>query len=104
MDADSVQLGEYPGGPVVRTLHSHCRGHGFCPWLGNKILQAAVWPNTETKQCPASFSPCRDGTGLGCRWSHLRRPQESYLYKWMLWDCSEELEVESVGLGRHCRK
>ena len=27
--------GEFPGGPVVRTLHFHCRGHGFNPWSGN---------------------------------------------------------------------
>ena len=25
---------EFPGNPVVRTLHSHCRGSGFAPWLG----------------------------------------------------------------------
>ena len=27
---------EFPGGPVVRTLHSHCRGPGFNPWSGGK--------------------------------------------------------------------
>ena len=26
---------EFPGGPVVRALRFHCRGHGFDPWLGN---------------------------------------------------------------------
>ena len=26
---------EFPGGPVVRTLHFHCRGHRFDPWSGN---------------------------------------------------------------------
>ena len=29
-------LGEFPGSPVVRTPHSHCRGPGFDPWLGNR--------------------------------------------------------------------
>ena len=31
------KLGEIPGGPVVRTLCFHNRGHGFdpCPWLRN---------------------------------------------------------------------
>ena len=24
-----------PGGPVAKTLHSHCRGPGFDPWSGN---------------------------------------------------------------------
>ena len=27
---DSSQ--EFPGGPVVRTAHFHCRGHEFNPW------------------------------------------------------------------------
>ena len=31
--------GEFPGSPVVRTLHSHCRGPRFNPWLGTKVLQ-----------------------------------------------------------------
>ena len=26
---------EFPGGPVVRTLRSHCQGPGFDPWLGS---------------------------------------------------------------------
>ena len=30
----------FPGGPVVRTLRFHCRGHGFKPWSG-KIPHAA---------------------------------------------------------------
>ena len=25
----------FPGGPVVKTLHFHCRGRGFDPWSGN---------------------------------------------------------------------
>ena len=28
-------MGEFPGGPVVRTPRFHCRGHGFDPWSGN---------------------------------------------------------------------
>ena len=26
---------DFPGGPVVKTLHFYCRGCGFDPWLGN---------------------------------------------------------------------
>ena len=26
---------DFPGGLVVKTLHSQCRGHGFDPWSGN---------------------------------------------------------------------
>ena len=26
---------EFPGGPVVRTSYSHCRGAEFNPWSGN---------------------------------------------------------------------
>ena len=27
---------DIPGGPVVKTPCSQCRGHGFNPWLGNE--------------------------------------------------------------------
>ena len=27
--------GDFPGGPVVKTLYLHCSGCGFDPWLGN---------------------------------------------------------------------
>ena len=27
----------FPGGPEVKTLHFHCRGLGFDPWLGNFV-------------------------------------------------------------------
>ena len=30
-----AHLGEFPGGPVIRTPHFHCRGHRFNPWSGN---------------------------------------------------------------------
>ena len=26
---------DFPGGPVIKTPHSQCRGHGFDPWLGD---------------------------------------------------------------------
>ena len=29
-------FGEFPGGPLVRTLCFHCQGPRFNPWLGNK--------------------------------------------------------------------
>ena len=29
-------LGEFPGSPVVRTLHFHCQGPRFNPWLENQ--------------------------------------------------------------------
>ena len=28
-------LWDFPGGPVVKTLLCHCKGHKFDPWLGN---------------------------------------------------------------------
>ena len=27
--------GDFPIGPMVKTLRFHCREHGFDPWLGN---------------------------------------------------------------------
>ena len=26
---------DFPGHPVIKTLHFHCRERGFDPWLGN---------------------------------------------------------------------
>ena len=38
-------MGKAPGGPVVRTLHFHCRGHGspIVPGWGTKIQHAMMW-------------------------------------------------------------
>ena len=33
--AKSICWGDFPKGPVTKTLHSQCRGLGFCPWSGN---------------------------------------------------------------------
>ena len=30
------EVGDFPGGPVVKTLHFHCRGLGFNLWSRNK--------------------------------------------------------------------
>ena len=32
---DENHLGDFPGGPVVKTPHFHCRGHRFNPWWGD---------------------------------------------------------------------
>ena len=34
-DDKSTGTWDFPGGPVVKNLHSHCRGRGFNPWSGN---------------------------------------------------------------------
>lgn len=31
VDTKSEGFWEFPGGPVVKTLHVHCRGHKFGP-------------------------------------------------------------------------
>jgi len=36
----------FPGGPMVKTLHFHCRGYWFDPGWGTKIPHA-MWPKTE---------------------------------------------------------
>ena len=36
------QEGDFPGGPVVRTVHLHFREHGFHPGLRTKISHA-IW-------------------------------------------------------------
>ena len=37
-----VPVREFRGGPAVRTLYFHCRGHEFDPWPGTKI-QYIMW-------------------------------------------------------------
>ena len=39
---------EFPGGPVVRTLHVHCWGQSLSPGWGTKILKA-MWLKRKKK-------------------------------------------------------
>ena len=42
---------DFVGSPVVKTLHFHCRGHGFDPWLGNSHPTCHVaWPKTNKQR------------------------------------------------------
>ena len=55
---------EFPGGPVVRTWHFHCRSPGFTPWSG------------ELRCCKShsmgDCTPCRMANRLGCPpWASL---------------------------------
>ena len=34
---DSKTEGDFPNGPVVKTLHFHCKARGFDLWLGNRV-------------------------------------------------------------------
>ena len=46
-------LRELSGGLVVRTLHFHCQGPGFNPWLSNKDpASSTVEPKKKKKQPP----------------------------------------------------
>ena len=36
------RCGDFPGGPVAKTLSSQCRGLGLIPGQGTKIPQAAT--------------------------------------------------------------
>ena len=33
-------LRDFPGGPLVKTAHFHCREHKFYPWWGTKVENA----------------------------------------------------------------
>ena len=35
-------FGDFPGGPVTKTLCSQCRGPGFDPWSMNQIPHTAI--------------------------------------------------------------
>ena len=45
---------DFPGGPVIKTLCSQCRGPRFYPWLGNQIPQAV----TKTQGSPPESDSC----------------------------------------------
>ena len=68
------------GVAVVKTLHFHCRGHGFYPWSGNQDPTCfAAWPNKtqikkKKKKC-LQYSCLENsidrGSLVGCGpWSH----------------------------------
>ena len=43
--------GDFPGGPVVRTLPFHCRGRRFDPGSGNEDPTClTVWPKKKKKK------------------------------------------------------
>ena len=39
---DQQGPGDFPGGPVAKTLCSQCRGPGFNPWSGKLIPYATI--------------------------------------------------------------
>ena len=44
------QSWDFPGGPVVKTVHSQCEGHRFHPWSGNLHSACnAAWPKSRKK-------------------------------------------------------
>ena len=45
-DALKCTLGDFPGGPVVKTLPSNAGGQGSIPGLGAKIPHAS-WPEKQ---------------------------------------------------------
>ena len=56
---------DFPGSPVVRTLCSQCRGHGFDPFWGNKMLHATAAAAAKLLQsCPTLCDPI-DGSSPG---------------------------------------
>ena len=55
-------LGDFTGGPVVKTPCSHCRGCGFDPWSGTKILHAVWRSQNEKKNCKSSILQLKSKT------------------------------------------
>ena len=76
----------FPGGPVVRTLRFHCRGHGFKPWSG-KIPRAAerLSPYATATEARAPENPCsavREATAMRSpRTAAKRSPRSPQLEK-----------------------
>ena len=49
----------FPGSPLVRTWHFHCRGLGSISDWVTKILQAAAWPRKRLTQPKSLFLMCK---------------------------------------------
>ena len=45
-----VSLGDFPGGPVIKTPRSQCRGHRSGPWLGNYDLTCCKKKKKDLKK------------------------------------------------------
>ena len=46
---------DFPGSPVVKTLHAHCRGHRFNPWWGNQDLTCRITRPKKKKKDDEAF-------------------------------------------------
>lgn len=40
MDNIEKCIKDFPGDPVVKTAHFHCREHKFYPWWGTRVANA----------------------------------------------------------------
>ena len=74
-----------PGGPVVKTLHFQCRGHGFDPWSGNFGKESACQCRTHR------FNP---GIGM-IPWKRTWQPTPVFL-PWT----EEHGGLQSMGLKK----
>ena len=52
--------GYFPGGPIVKIPHFHCRGHGFNPWWGSTIPHA-MWREQQKKRKQESWDTLKAG-------------------------------------------
>lgn len=63
----TVPIGEFCGGPVVRTVCFHCRGSRFNPWLGDCVpVSLMAQPKKESvSERDVGQSSLFWGTALG---------------------------------------
>ena len=65
---------EFPGGPMVRTLHFHCQRPGFSPWSGNccccciaSVVSNSVQPHRwQPTRLPRPWDSPDRNTVVGC--------------------------------------
>ena len=64
------QIRDIPGGPVVKTPRSQCRGPGFDPWSGNEVLHAATKTQCSqvNKYLAIMRKPIERAQLLSCVW------------------------------------
>ena len=70
--------GDFPGGAVVKNLCFHCRGRGFDPCLGTKILHAVQCGQKQNKT-----KTNQRGTSLVAQWLRTHLPRASLVAQWL---------------------
>ena len=91
-------LGEFPGFPVVRTLHVHWGGRGFNFWPGSEDPAShTAWPKNETVKSNDEWNVLSLGN-VQSKFVHkyVRKEQEDSTQIWTYWEQSSVLNIYTI--------